>query len=427
MEKAGFPLVKPRFSSFPKITFDVDELHLEEIKSLPWKHPITEWRELGIKHLEIKRGIGRHPVIFIEIGNHNYVIKELGYDVALREVNNYKQMLGKGIHTLIPVGCVAREEAPLQVSTQVGEQYERNIAGHTVTLLVDRVLPDSQLYRRAFTFENRKRIWDAIVDLFVEMHSNGVYWGDASLYNTLIKFIKLDVPFIGKKTQLKAILADAETVEVRYTLSDSMRYADVNFFFESMEWINEDLRSEGILRDEFSTEMDKVYVRENYERLYEVAQRSKAFEQTSSLNMKQVLGTVREAVYLDTLQKHIEEHKWYLSEQKRSEIRFSDASQDWLSNIFIPMCELFKAEGVVDVFPGKTASDLYVEIMTHKYYLSQKKQSDVGMILAMRNYAKQFGTKKPPRGFWQRVSRKMLKILGVREQLLLNVRFNTEV
>ncbi len=401
-------------SSYPELTFDVDKTFLKEVKHLPWLHPIAEWKELGIKHLEIKRGLGRHVVIFIQVGENNYVIKELGYDVAKREVENYKRMLAKGIHTLIPVGCVSREEKPLRVLTQIGEQYERNIFGHSVTLLVDRVLPDSQLYRRAFTFENRKRIWDAIINLFVEMHSNGVYWGDASLANTLVKFIKIDVPYIGKQTQLKAILADAETVEVRDTLSETLRLADLNFFFESMEWVNEDLRAEGVIRDELTTETDKTYIKENYVRLYEVAERSKQFEEMSSLDMSTVLGTVREAQYIDTLQKHIEEHKWYLSEQRGYEITFADAAQEWLKNVFIPMCELYKSEGVVNVFPGKTASDLYVEIMTHKYYLSREKKSDVGMILAMRDYAKQFGAKQPYRGFWQKVTKKMMKILGAR-------------
>jgi len=407
--------MKSRFSSFPVLTFDIEEPYLKEVKRLPWLRPITEWKELGIKHLDIKRGIGRHPVIFIQTGKHNYVIKELGYAVAKREVENYKLMLGRGIHTLIPVGCVAREEAPISVQTHIGEQYEPNIIGHTVTLLVDRVLPDSQLYRRAFTLENRKRIWDAIVDLFIEMHSSGVYWGDASLANTLVKFIKTEIPYIGKKTQLKAILADAETVEVRTSLTDSLRLADLNFFFESMEWVNEDLRAEGMIRDELATAADRSYIHDNYIRLYEVAERSKEFERLSSLDIKSVLGTVREAAYLDLLQKHIEEHKWYVSEQRKHEISYAEAAQDWLNTIFIPMCELFKAEGVVEVFPCKTASDLYVEIMTHKYYLSQQKNSDVGMILAMRDYAKRFGVKQPYRGFWQKVTRKMRKILGDKE------------
>ena len=146
---------KKKSSSYPNLTFDVDKLYRKEVKQLPWLHPITEWKEFGIKHLDIKRGMGRHVVIFIQVGENNYVIKELGYDVARREVDNYKRMLAKGIHTLIPVGCVSREEEPLQVQTQIGEQYERNIFGHSVTLLVDRVLPDSQLYRRALSHYHR--------------------------------------------------------------------------------------------------------------------------------------------------------------------------------------------------------------------------------------------------------------------------------
>ena len=36
----------------------------------------------------------------------------------------------------------------------------------------------------------------------------------------------------------------------------------------------------------------------------------------------------------------------------------------WLQRILIPMCELFREEGVLEMFPGKTAADLYVEIIS---------------------------------------------------------------
>lgn len=407
--------------TYPRVRFDAESNYVKDLRKLPWESSITSWRSLGVKHLDIKRGVGRHPVVFVQVNGNVFVVKELGFDVAQKEISNYKMMLESGIHTLIPVGCVSREEAPLAVRTAIGTQLERNIVGHTVTLLVDRVLPDSQLFRRAFKMENRQRIWDAIVDLFVELHSNGVFWGDASLYNTLVKFIKVDIPHIGKRTRLKAFLADAETVEIRSSLSDSLRYADLNFFFESMEWINEDLRAEGAIRDELATERDKLYLRQNYDRLYEAAMRSKEFELRSSLNLKQYLGPVRQAGYLDLLEKHIEEHKWYLSEDHGEEVQFREAAQDWLRTIFIPVCELFKSDGILDFFPGKTASDLYVEVMTNKYYLSKEKGRDVGMVYAMRDYAQRFGREQRASKFWNRLAKKMVKIFGIREQALLGV------
>lgn len=403
-------------SSFPQISFFVDDLFLPDLEKLPWPHAVAGWRSLGVKHFNIKHGLGRHPVVFVQAGNRKYVIKELGFEVARREVENYKQMLLRGLHTLIPAGCVAREEEPLAVWTPVGRQYQRNLIGHTVTLLIDHVLPDSQLYRRAFNLENRKRIWDAIVDLFVELHANGVYWGDASLANTLIKFMKIDVPLIGRKTRLKAFLADAETVEIHDSVPDSMREADLAFFLESMEWVNEDLRASGITRDEMATAQDKDYLRENYERRYEVELKGRAFEKLSGLEIAKYLGPVREPAYFEVLRQHIEEHKWYASERLQREVSYAEGARDWLEHVFIPMCELFRSEGLLDLFPGKTASDLYVEIMNNKYVLSRKAGRDVGMIRAARDYANRFGEPHPVAAFWRSLAGGMLKILGQRKK-----------
>ncbi len=409
-------------SRTPTVSFCIEQEFLSELQDLPWVHPVNEWSRYGVRLLNIKRGHGRHPVVFVGRRKQDFVVKELGLEGAKRELENYREMLNRGIHTLLPAGYVVREEQPIRVTTQTGKTYERNIVAYSVTLLMDRVLPDSLLYKRAFKPENRKRIWDAIVDLFVELHANGVYWGDASLANTLVKFLKVEIPYVGKKTQLKAFLADAETVEIHDSISDSLRRADLDFFFESMEWINEDLRASGIIRDELATAEDKAYLRETYERLFEVATREKAFDQLTGLGVRRYLGPVRDASYLETLEKHIAEHKWYLSARRQHEIPFSEAAQNWLQTVFVPVCELLKEEEVLKYFPGKTASELYVEVMTHKYYLSQRERTDVGIIYAMRDYARNFAEVVDGDSFWDHLGRKLKALLGEGSRLLLGGR-----
>jgi hypothetical protein len=405
----------------PKIFYSVVPAHLQAMKKLPWRHPIEQWRKLGVKHLDIKQGAGRHPVVFVRVAGQDYVIKELGLEAAKREVENYSEILARGVHTLVPVGYVAREEALRGLRTRIGVQYEKTVAAHSVTLLMDRVVPDSFLYRRAFKPENRQRIWDAIVDLFVELHTNGIYWGDASLANTLVKFLKVEIPHIGKRTQLKAYLADAETVEIHKTISDSLRQADIDFFLESMDWLNEDLRASGIVRDDLATASDKEYVQTQYEKMFDVAVEGKEFERRHGIDMRRYLGPVRDVIYFDTLDKHIAEHKWYLSEREKQEVDMKVAAQDWLDHVFLPTCELFKREGVLDFFPGKTASELYVETMTHKYYLSKEQQSDVGILFAIRDYARRFGHEDSLAAFWSNLAEKMRDILGLGARVLLGL------
>ena len=100
---------------------------------------------------------------------------------------------------------------------------------------------------------------------------------------------------------------------------------------------------------------------------------------------------MRDAAYHDTLRTHINEHKWYLSERRGAEVSLPEAADDWLTRVFAPLTELFRAEDLPRLFPGKTAADLYVEVMTHKYYLSRSAGHDVELPEALHSYARAFG------------------------------------
>ncbi|MCK9409080.1 MAG: DUF4032 domain-containing protein [Bacteroidetes bacterium] len=403
----------------PNIRFHVDPLFKAELRKLPWSVPISDWQYHGVSILNIKRGISRHMVIFVKAGRFSFGIKEISEEISKKEIDHYEQLLLRGIHTLVPAGFVVREEDPIPVNTPIGVQYEENFIAHTVTVLVHKVLPDSFLYSRNFRRENRRKIWDAIVRLFVQLHSNGVYWGDASLANTLIKFEKREVPFLGMQTILIAYLSDAETVEIRPRLSKSMREADLNFFFESMDWINEDLLASGVVRDAVGTEEDKLYMRERYDLLYNVERKKKKFEQQTSFNIDKFLGSISNPAYVDQFLKHIEEHKWYLSERAQREYTLAEATGDWYKTIFVPICELFRAEHIPELFKGKTAAELYIEIMNNKYYLSQQVGNDIGMVAAMRDYAERFGAEERHLSLLEKLAGNMLKILGLKESMLL--------
>jgi len=394
------------------IQFLVDPIFLEDLRGLPWHVPIAEWRLHGVRILDIKRGVSRHVVTFVKTPRFSFCIKEISLEVSKKEVYNYETLLLNGIHTLVPVGTVTREEATIGSSTVIGRPYERTIVAHTVTLLVEKVLPDSELYIRKFSFESRKVIWDAVAELFVELHTNSILWGDASLANTLVKFEKIDVPFVGKKTVLKAYLADAETVEILPSLSREQRDAEITYFFESMDGMNESLRIGGMPRDVLSTEADKEYFRTRYDVLFAAEEKKKEFFRQTSFSMDEVLGRVSNPAYVDMFLNHIEEHKWYLAERLGHEVTLAQATDDWFTTIYAPLCKLFRAEGVLDCFPGKTAAELYIEIMTNKYFLSKQAGTDVGMVQAMYDYADKFGAVEATKTFMAKITDTMKSLLG---------------
>jgi Domain of unknown function (DUF4032) len=394
------------------IHYSVDPIFVEDLMGLPWHVPIAEWHLHGVRILEIKRGVSRHVVIFVKTPRFSYCIKEIGLEVSKKEVSNYEMLLLNGIHTLVPVGTVSREEAVIESGAPIGTQYERTVTAHTVTLLVEKVLPDSELFQRNFSFVSRKAIWDAIAELFVELHTNGILWGDASLANTLVKFEKIDVPFVGKKTFLKAYLADAETVEVFPTLSAAQRESEIRYFFDSMDSLNEDLRISGLQRDALTTENDKQYFRSRYDLLFTAEEKKKLFFRQTTFNIDAVLGLVSNPAYVDMFLEHIEEHKWYLCERTGTQVTLAEATQNWFTAIYAPLCKLFRTEGVLECFPGKTAAELYIEIMTHKYFLSTQAGTDVGMVQAMNDYADTFGAVANTQSFMKKITDTMKSLIG---------------
>ena len=295
--------------------------------------------------------------------------------------------------------------------TRVGVQRELNATGYLVTELMDNVIPDSYLYRRAFSFDNRKRIWDAVIELFVQLHSSGVYWGDASLANMLIHLSTEPVPELGRRTRLRAVLADAETVEIHPSVADALRRSELDFFLESMLWTEADLRASGIMRDPLMSRDDQQYIRSAYEERFAVEQEVRSFELVTHIDVDRLLGTFVAKGHGKRLLQHINEHKWYISERRKRDVPFAEAAHDWYQTIFKPVCRVFSQYGLLEYFPDRTASSLYVEIMEHKYLMSEREGRDVGLVVALENYARRFSRQEPPNLSIRKIVRALTRLL----------------
>ena len=369
----------------------------QHLKSLPWQQPLEDWNSGKIRFITIKSGLSRHVVRFVQRRNRRFAIKETSVVSAGAEYENYLRLKELEIHTLHPVGIIIRDDGIQMVRTQVGEQIERKSTGYLVTELMEKVVPDSFLFRREFSTENRNRIWDSVIRLFVRMHSRGVYWGDASMANMLIRFENELVPELGHRTKLTAVLADAETVEIHRSISDSLRYADVEFFSESLQWTDADLRASGTTRDPMMTQDDQQYIMQGYRGLFAAELEMQSFELVTEIDVDKLLGNFDVKGYGSLLLQHVNEHKWYVSERQGREVSLVDAAKDWYTMVFKPVCKIFNDYGVLDYFPDKTASMLYVEIMEHKYFMSQKEKKDVELLTALEDYAVRFATHEPLR------------------------------
>jgi hypothetical protein len=372
----------------------LDGKYARNLQRLPWHKPLLAWKKSEAKFLLVKSGLSRHIIRFVQVQRNTFAIKETSVEAAEREFNAYLHLKKLGVPTLIPVGTVKRNEGSMPVETNIGTQVEARSTGYIITQLLEYSIPNYFLFRRQFQKVNRKRIWDAIIQLFVRIHCKGVFWGDASLSNMMIVFAKQQFPEIGIRTTLRAVLADAETVEFHQQISEPLRMADIENFLESMAWTEEDMRTGGILPDPMMTADDQRYILERYRDLYETEREEQTFELITNIDVDELLGTFQARGQSKALLQHIYEHKWYLSEQKKTEITIEEAARDWYKTVFRPVVKFFADYNILDDFPDSTAASLYLDIMLHKYYLSEQLGKDVGLTAAFESYARKFHGKK---------------------------------
>jgi len=73
-------------------------------------------------------------------------------------------------------------------------------------------------------------------------------------------------------------------------------------------------------------------------------------------------------------------------------ISFKDASLIWYEKIYVPAIEIIKHYGLLEKFPGRTETDLYIWINDHKRFLSLKYGRDVVIKFAAKDFLFRFST-----------------------------------
>nr|WP_220490846.1 DUF4032 domain-containing protein [Tessaracoccus sp. MC1627] len=214
---------------------------------MPWQVPLVEW---PARHLvALPRGISRHVVRFLTVGEEIFAAKEILEEVAVQEYRMLTELKRLGVPSVDPVGVV------LGRVDSDGDPLD--------PILLTRHLPFSLPYRSLFypgvKHETVNRLLDAMVALFARLHLTGFYWGDVSLSNIL---------FRRDAGEFAAYLVDAETGELHDTLTDGQRAHDLqiartNLFGEFL-----DLEAGGILDASLDPQWLVATIEERYQQLW---------------------------------------------------------------------------------------------------------------------------------------------------------------
>lgn len=183
-----------------------------EMLALPWRTPLGEWDPTRVALRDLPVGPSRHLVRFVEADGALWALKALPSRVAQREYDVLRHMEDEQLSSVRPAGVVRQpsdDDAILVTHYLEGSwQYRRLLLRVPATMTV-----------------HRGRLFDAMAVLLVDLHRNGIYWGDCSLANTL---------FMRDGQAITAWMVDAETAELHDRLSDGQRRMDLEVMVENV-------------------------------------------------------------------------------------------------------------------------------------------------------------------------------------------------
>jgi Domain of unknown function (DUF4032)/Lipopolysaccharide kinase (Kdo/WaaP) family len=371
--------------------------------SLPWSEPLESWQDDRLVEIR-QRGISRHVVRFVVDDGVLYALKELSERFARREYHLLRTLAELSIPAVEVIG-VAVDRAP-----------------GADAILVTRFLTYATTYRAVFSRprggQPTDRLLDALVELLVRLHLSGFFWGDCSLSNTLFRY---------DAGTLEAYLVDAETSEQHPALSAGQRAWDLELAVERVYGELLDLLAGELLPDDVDPlqiaeqlqvryralwqELTREEILRPDEQRYRIAARLRRLNQlgfdaeevelvsTPAGNRLRVKTRVAETglhsrqLFLRTgidagenqarrLLNDIASFRAYLEQKAGRPVSEFVAANRWREEVYEPVVQAIPAD-----LRGRLApTEIFHEILEHRWYVSEAAGRDVGTTAAARSY-----------------------------------------
>ncbi|RYC12670.1 DUF4032 domain-containing protein [Nocardioides zhouii] len=380
------------------------------ILSLPWDTPLEEWPDDVV--VPLPRGLSRHIVRIVRLGDRVYAVKETQDDIAFREYRMLRDLQRIGMPAVVPQGVVTgREDAD-------GEELPAAL----ITRHLQFSLPYRSLFSRGMTAAHVPTLIDAIVVLLVRLHLAGFYWGDVSLSNVL---------FRRNAGEFSAYLVDAETGELRDEVGERMREYDItvgceNIFAELMDLeasgavheidgfeIIERLRSryEALWKELTDLEefrADEMWrIERRVERLNDLGFDVDELDIVTDLDGDTIriqpkvvdLGHhAREIQALTGMSVEDNQARRLLNDLASFTAHYDLGREDrhlvaskWMHEIFEPIMSMIPPDATGKLEPA----EVFHEILEHRWYLSEQAGFEISIHDTARDYIDRFLTAKP--------------------------------
>ena len=378
---------------------------------LPWSVPLEDWPS---EHLAaLPRGISRHVVRFVKFSGKVLAIKEIKADLATREYNMLRFLCKIHQPCVEPFGVISGR------TTADGEELDACL----ITVHLQFSLPYRALFSQSLRPDTAERLIDALAVLLVRLHLAGFWWGDVSLSNTL---------FRRDAGAFSAYLVDAETGEVRNTLSPGQREHDLEIARVNIAGELMDLDAGALLGDSVDPIEVSHTIVERYRCLWRELTERERFERGDRWRVDARIRRLNELGFdvgelsistdldgttiqiqpkivdaghhsrrllrltgLDVQENQARRLLNDLDSYRASQDRQADDEElmahDWLSRIYEPITRTVPRDLTRKLEPA----EVFHEVLEHRWYMSEKAGSDIPIEDAIANYVKHVLPGKP--------------------------------
>lgn len=377
---------------------------------LPWSTPLEEWTEHVVP---LPRGLSRHVVRIVRVGGGTYAVKETVEDIAFREYRMLRDLHRIGLPAVLPQGVVTgRVDAN-------GEELPAAL----LTEHLQFSLPYRSLFAHGLTADNLPSLIDAMVVLLVRLHLADFYWGDVSLSNVL---------FRRSAGGFAAYLVDAETGELKPSLSDNLRRHDLTVATENVFAELLDLQASESLDHEVAAHDIVEMLQERYDALWSELTDAEEFSTHEMWRIEQRVERLNDLGFdVDELDivtdwdgeqvriqpKVVEAGHHQRELQALTGLNVEDAqarrmlndiasytasldlgredrslvANRWLTEVYEPLVAMVPAEAHGKLEPA----EIFHEVLVHRWYLSEAAGREVSMVDTARDYIDKYLMQKP--------------------------------
>ena len=368
---------------------------------LPWALPLEEWTEHVVP---LPRGLSRHVVRIVRLGDTTYAVKETVEEIAFREYRLLRDLQRLGLPAVVPQGVV----------TGRTDEDGAELPACLLTQHLQFSLPYRSLFAHGLTADNLPSLVDAMVVLLVRLHLAGFFWGDVSLSNVL---------FRRSAGGFAAYLVDAETGELKPQLSPQMREYDLTIATENIFAELLDLQASDSLDHEVQAQEIVATLEERYRALWDELTATEEFSTDELWRIERRVARLNELGFdvdeLDIvtdwdgqqiqIQPRVVEEGHHRRElQALTGLHVEDAQAQrllndiasftahfglgredrslvanrWLTQIYEPIMAMIPPDARGKLEPA----EIFHEILEHRWYLSEDAGHEVNLFDTARDY-----------------------------------------